>query len=457
MSYFRSYFDKNNTILKDSINNTAKNPNTEIFYGNGFSKYIFRIDLEPLTNKINNGDLVINDDTKHYLNLTNTIFGDETFLGKVNGKGRKRTSSFDLIVFPITVDWDEGVGFDYEKTYDYTTGNETFDIRPSNWKNRTTIDLWSQEGIYETTPTEILNIIHFDNGNENINVEITEYINGIISGSSINYGLGLAFHPDYSEISSDEEQSVAFFTKYTQTFFEPYLESTFEDIINDNRTNFTAEIDNNLYLYVTKSGNYYDLDSLPIVDIINEQGTIINGLENLTTTKVRKGVYKVTFGIVGTLCDGKRFFRDIWKNLFVDGVQIPNVTQKFIPYPLSNEFTIGSDTTEFDRYVIQYHGVKLNEKIKRGEIRKITVNLKSIGSVKPILSDDIYYRIYVKEGKTHVNVFDWTKMDKTNINSFILDTSFLIPREYYIEIKSKMNNEEIFYKDEIKFEIISEK
>ena len=33
MSYFRSYFEKNNTILKNSYVNTAKNPTTEIFYG----------------------------------------------------------------------------------------------------------------------------------------------------------------------------------------------------------------------------------------------------------------------------------------------------------------------------------------------------------------------------------------------------------------------------------------
>ena len=49
--------------------------------------------------------------------------------------------------------WDEGVGFDYEDSgYDYTTGNDTFDIRPSNWFSRTTLDSWSAEGIYSNNP-----------------------------------------------------------------------------------------------------------------------------------------------------------------------------------------------------------------------------------------------------------------------------------------------------------------
>jgi hypothetical protein len=48
-------------------------------------------------------------------------------------------------------------------------------------------------------------------------------------------------------------------------------------------------------------------------------------------------------------------------------------------------------------------------------------------------------------------------MDKTNENSFFLDTSIMIPREYWLEIKGKTHNEEIHHKEIIKFEIISEK
>ena len=123
MSYFRSYFNKNNTLIKDSQVNTAKNPNTEIFYGSGFSKYIFRVNLDDLKSKVDSGEFVLNSNTRHYLNLTNTIFGDESLKGVKRGTGRERTTSFDLIVFKVSEFWDEGVGFDYEQAYDYTSGN----------------------------------------------------------------------------------------------------------------------------------------------------------------------------------------------------------------------------------------------------------------------------------------------------------------------------------------------
>jgi hypothetical protein len=456
MSYFRSYFEKNNTIIKDSAVNTSKNPTTEIFYGSGFSKFIFKLDLDSLQTKVDSGELVINDATIHTLHLTNTIFGDEGLKGNNRSTSRDRATSFDLIVFKITEFWDEGVGFDYQDSgYDFTTGNHTFDERPSNWFNRTTLNQWTSQGVYATNPV-IVTSMHFDNGNEDLNVDVTNYINGILSGDT-NHGLGIAFSVLYQDLTPEVDNSVAFFTKYTQTFFEPYLESNFDDRVEDDRQNFIGGVDQNLYLYVTKGTNFYDLDELPMVDILDSTNTVIGGLSNFTATKIKKGVYKITFGIDGILCDGKKFFYDKWKGLTIDGVDISDVTQKFVPKPYTSLYSIGQNQTELQRYAIQYFGIKQSEKIKRGEKRKVVVSFKSIDNPKTVLFDEVYYRMFIKEGLTDVIIHDWTLTDTTNENSFTLDTSIYIPREYFIEIKGKTHTEEIFYKEHIKFEILSEK
>jgi hypothetical protein len=458
MSYFRSYFEKNNTIIKNYAVNTAKNPTTEIFYGSGFSKYLFKVDFSDLISKIQNGDLVINTNTRHYLKMTNTIFGDPKLIGEKRNTGKQRTTSFDLILFKISENWDEGIGFDYEDGgYDFTYGNNTFDERPSNWFNRTTLNEWTIPGVYSTSPT-ILTTIHFDNGNENVYTDITDYVNGIIVSGNTNHGLGLAFAVLYQDINDEYDQSVSFFTKYTQTFYEPFVESVFDDLLQDNRQNFITERENNLYLYVTKGSNFYDLDELPVVDILNSSETPITGLTGLTTTKIKKGIYKVTFGITGELCDGKRFFYDKWKNLNIDDISISNVIQKFVPKPFSSYYSFGSNPTESQNYIIQFHGIKQNEKIIRGELKKIVIDFKSIEVSKSQLFENVYYRIFIKEGKTNVIVYDWTKFDmSTNENSFYLDTSFMIPREYILEFKALTHTEEIFYPNYIKFEIMSEK
>jgi hypothetical protein len=457
MSYFRSYFEKNNTIIKDSQVNTALNPTTELFYGSGFSKYIFKVDFSELKNKIQNNELVVDSNTTHTLHLTNTIFGDEGQKGLNRTTGRDRSTSFDLIVFKITEYWDEGIGYDYTDTgYDFVSGNRTYDERPSNWFYRTSLNSWRTAGVYNETP-DILQSIHFDHGNENIDVDITDYVNGILVSGNTNQGLGLAFAVVYSYLNPQVDQSVAFFTKYTQTFFEPYVESYFDDVIMDNRTNFIEDISQNLYLYVTKDGNYFNLDSEPLVDITDNFGNAISNLTNIQSIQVKKGIYKITFGISGLNCDGKKFFYDNWKGLSINGVSLNNVKQKFIPQPFYAGITIGQNPTELQRYAIQFFGIKQNEKLTSGDKRKIVVTFRSIDNPRTVLLDEVFYRIYIMEGHTQVMIHDWTQIDKTNENSFNLDTSYFIPREYTMEIKGKTHSEEIHYKESIKFEIVSEK
>lgn len=455
MSYFRSYFEKNNTIINSSKTNTAKNPTTEIFYGSSFSRFLFVVDFKELINKIIDGNFVLNSDTTHTLHLTNTIFGDETFLGAERGTGKKRASSFKLILFRIPEEWDEGIGFDYENV-DFIEGDKTYDNGASNWFFKKTGEEWTIQGVYSTNP-EIFATIDFDNGNEDINLDITDYVNSIIYGIE-DYGLGLAFTYNLESINVSPDQSVSFFTKYTQTFFEPYVETFFNDTIVDNRYDAVTEEVQNMYLYVTKGGNFVDLDESPTVDILDRLGNVIGGLSDLPTIKVRKGVYRVEIQINGSLCPVKSFFFDKWKGLILNGVQISDVTQKFVLNPLNTIYSIGENPTDTKKYAIQVSGIKQNEKLIRGENKKVVVNFRTISASNVNFTfDEVYYRMYIKEGHTNVIVHDWTLVDKTNENSFFLNTSIYIPREYFIEFKATINSEDLFYKESIKFEIISEK
>ena len=63
MSINNSYFSKNNTIISNSFVNTGRNPVTELFFGrgsslsypNGYSRFIFDLNLDLLIEKYNNG------------------------------------------------------------------------------------------------------------------------------------------------------------------------------------------------------------------------------------------------------------------------------------------------------------------------------------------------------------------------------------------------------------------
>jgi hypothetical protein len=416
--------------IKQNIN-TAKNPKTNIFYGRGFSKFIFEIDISDLKQKLESGEYVLTTTTKHYLHLKNTVF-DREF---------NRATNFDLNLYLITEPWDEGIGSDYY-------GDET---RASNWVNRTTLEEWAVPGIdYE----DFYKTIHFETGAEDIYTDITDYVNQLLTDEGQYYGLCLCFPEEYLDINTNIPESVSFYTKYFNEYFQPYVETIFDDVITDNRDNFIAEKRNSLYLYVTKGDNYFDLDEDPIVDILDSRYAQISGLTGLSTMKIRKGIYKVSFGISGQICDGKRFFYGNWKNIKIDGETIDNVRKKFIPKPFINDFDFNN--IDNDSYIIQFAGIKQNEQIIRGNKLKLIAIARSIKTKKTILLDEIYCRMFVKEGKTEIVVFDWQQMDKTNENAIFIDTSFLLPCEYFIEIKAVVNGNEYYQTEKIKFEIIND-
>lgn len=488
MSINNSYFNKNNTIISNSFTNTGRNPVCEIFYGslpttqypNGFSRFIFNLDLDLLKSKIFDGTISTGctDTLSHVLKLTNTSTFDKELLNTRTSQSRLRATSFDLILFRIPyIDeeqtqpqvWDEGVGYDFaDLEYEIDYNDKNFSNRPSNWYQTTTIGVWTQPGIYSNTNTGVvdysgLTIVgtqHFQFGDENLSIDMTDEIDAVLNGTLQNIsGWGIAFKPQVENLTGlTDAYEVAFFTRHTQTFYEPYLLTTYNDLIEDDRNNFTLGKVNKLYLYLYENGNPFNLDELPVVDIADASGEVITGLSGITTCLRTKGVYEVILPpLIGfkTPCT----FTDTWSNLILNGFSLPNVLNEFTVYPIKNSISIGTNSQDPKIYGFDYYGIKQDEKIYNTDIRKVGVIIKQAYTTQKLLQKvDAYYRVYVREGQTEVEVQDWTKINRTpNEYYFIFDTRDKIPNEYYIDIKVQSSGEINTYKRQIKFQIVNMK
>ena len=102
-------------------------------------------------------------------------------------------------------------------------------------------------------------------GNEDLEIDMTSEINSILTAGTQNYtGWILSFPPQLENLTgTTENYSVAFFAKDTQTFYQPYLETTYNDYINDDRNDFTEKKVNKLYLFSYINGELTNLDSNP--------------------------------------------------------------------------------------------------------------------------------------------------------------------------------------------------
>jgi len=71
--------------------------------------------------------------------------------------------------------------------------------------------------------------------------------------------------------------------------------------------------------------------------------------------------------------------------------------------------------------------------------------------------DGLEYRLWVREGNTQVSVIDWQDINRTYLkNYFILDTSWMIPNEYFIDIKLTSNMQVITYTEQMKFQVVNQ-
>jgi hypothetical protein len=487
MSINNSYFSRNNTLISNSFVNTGRNPVMELFYGEGslvnpigYTRFIFDLDLTLLKEKITQGIIVSTGCTsnmKHTLRMTNTSYFDKDFLNGKTSQGRLRATSFDLILFRIPYvnldsdqpqNWDEGVGYDY---YDVVTGipnDKNYSDRPSNWYQTTTIGVWEQPGIYDNKnggsfPYSGLTIVdkqHFEFGDENIEFDMTVEINELLSGGIPNcVGWGIAYLPQVENLSGTTgTYSVGFFTRHTQTFYEPFLETTYDDLIQDDRNSFSLGKANKLYLYIYEDGDFKNLDNPPKVTISDASGNPIPGLIDKDSCQITKGVYEITIPPLlgyGTPCT----FQDTWTNISMDGFVLPDVYNDFVLYPIQKNIQIGTSTNDPKVYGFDYYGIKQDEKILNTDIRKVGVIIKQAYTTNKMLPKvDAFYRIYVREGTTEVQVQDWSKLNRTpNEYYFIFDTRDKIPNEYYVDLKVISSGEVNTYKKQIKFQIVNKK
>jgi hypothetical protein len=451
----RTYFDRNNTIVKDRNINTGKNPVTELYYGldeNGnqiYSRFLCHFNLDTISKHFDSNDT---GNLTHTLKMTNTGAFHNELLNKSTSDGKKRTSSFELVIYEIPEDWVEGTGYDYHESNDATISEQ-----PSNWYFAKTNGLWGIKGAAGSVPTPVGSQV-FSDGDENLEIDITDLVNGYINGQP-NNGLLIAYKADLEITEAEELQYVGFFTRHTQTFYQPYIETKMKNPIKDDRNEFYMGKDNKLYLYVHQNGTPSDIeDGTVAVNIKNNIDEVYG--TRLTATRERKGVYSVTLNIPQDDTLTNQIFFDYWVAVTLDvdsnEVETPIADMQFELKDNSKYFQAGYEDIVPKQYKMNIMGINQNDRIKSGDIRKIYVNAVIPYTVNHMeVLDKIEYRLYVKEGFQEHTVIDYQPVERTFQNNyFLLDTSSLLPTVYHLDIKFYSNLEARTTKEVIKFEII---
>jgi hypothetical protein len=209
--------------------------------------------------------------------------------------------SYDVEVFPITTDWDEGRGVDVDTFSDKSYAN--WDLAKSNvyW----TIPGGDYTGSYRS-------VQHFDQGDEDLYVDVTSMVNAWLTGGLSNYGLVVKMSSTLESGSSDFYVKKFYSRDTSYAGREPYLEASWDDSIKDDRNNFVFDYTGSLFLYNRVRGQLTDISGIGTGDLYVTVSDSSGTITWVTASHSgRTGIYSASFALPTGSYSGSTFY-DAW-------------------------------------------------------------------------------------------------------------------------------------------------
>ena len=210
-----------------------------------------------------------------------------------------------------------------------------------------------------------------------------------------------------------------------------------------------GDFHNNLYLYAYDNGEPINFDDIPTCSVEGVEGEV---------TQVSKGVYCAHFDANSLQLEDGSIYYDKWSNLALNGEDEGEVELEFSTRPKAYKLKFTSNSNVKDTMVPSIYGIDDLERLHRGEVREVTVDFrKEYEAEKKYLIDSAEYRLYVKDGNREVTVIDYHPIEKAFLNNFfVVYTEDLIPNTYYVDIKVKRGREVRYYKEALRFKVVSD-
>lgn len=461
----KTYIDKATTIVKDSEYNFGLNPICELNYGKIVSRALIYFDINKLKERVNDKTYANISKLKHILKLTNCGSIDVKAINKripsfdSNGE-KERAASFDIILFTIPCSWDAGRGFDPAPDF-WVNGKPSVSKQGCNWYQCYNGKEWDEYGVYSNTTLSheydnfsagIESVViarqHFDFGNENFEIDITDTVNKFISGELENNGIGIAFSPLLEESNVDMTQYIGFFNNNTNTYFEPYLETIYDEYVIDDRSKFYIGKKNRLYLYSYVDGKLENLDEIPTCSIDDKEYEV---------KQATKGIYYAEISLQIGEAEGNTIMYDKWSNLAYNGEKLEDVELEFVVLPYNKYFQVGMNSVSQKSVIPSLSGINDNENIIQGDERVVMVDFRQAYSqTDKLLLDNCEYRIFTKDGKREIDVIDYSPIEQHYLyNYFMIRSDEFVPQTYYVDIKVRIGNEIKIFKEKLRFNIVS--
>ena len=294
---------KSNLFTRGDSGNMGQSDILEVFsiYGQAnpssseLSRVLVQFPINDLVTDRSNGLIPASGSVSWFLKLYNAKHSDTV------------PKDFTLTISAVSRSWDEGYGLDMENYSDFGYANwnsaaSSSNVGITNWT--------SAGGDYHTSPTSSQ---FFNNGTEDLVVDVSTLVEQWIVGSKSNYGFGIKL-TSRQEQAAESFYTKRFFARGTEFFFKrPTLEARWNSVRRDNRGYYYASSSlasaqdnlNTIYLYNVVRGR---LANIPVIGTGNIYVKVFDdpsGSNTITTTPnnpvtggwVSTGIYSASFAL----------------------------------------------------------------------------------------------------------------------------------------------------------------
>lgn len=344
MSFYRIYPTKDTWITNKSIDGTVANlatgsnhgrdPGLEVFALKGelvsasleVARSLVQFDITELSGKIYNEKVIPSSSVSYVLKMFDMKHGEEI------------PTSFDMFAFPLSRSWDEGTGID---------DTDFKDSGWANWMSASSTAAWVATGSDFVTNFGSASQ-HFDNGQEDLEVDVTSMVISWLTGGLPNNGMVLKLGA--TEENNDTDYFVKMFHGRESHIVDkiPYIEARWSDVLKDNRGNFGYNVNNKLFMYNFVRGELAVVQE-PVTVRIQDHlvGASASYSQTFSTFQIASGVLTASILISNTASFSSSFY-DIW----FSGSRV-YLTGTFKPLALT-----GSSIDQYDEFTVSVTNLK---------------------------------------------------------------------------------------------------
>lgn len=256
---------------------------------NELSRILIKFDLSP-----------INALTLTKVDLNSSNFSARLKLYDVRS-GHAVPGNFNVIAFPLSQSFDEGVGRDVGSFGDIDVANFLTRSYEDGQANIWNLSGSGKQGLLGSSDIDIISsgtlaasdgvidlfkVQNFKAGTEDLNIDVTNIISGTLAGLIPDNGFRISFSG--SEETDEKSRFVKRFASrhVANPYIRPRLEVSFDDSIQDNRGNFLFDVSGTLFLQ-----NYVRSERKNIVS--GSSLSSISG-DDCIKVKLKKGNYSFT-------------------------------------------------------------------------------------------------------------------------------------------------------------------